>query len=440
MRSFVPGAAVLLAPLVACLLSLESNASTQRFDADAYQWAAGRTIDTVFVHGSTRVKNIAIVRQMESRSGGALDAMAVDRDQRFLGDLSPFATVAIHVEPIGEDRCVLHVVVTERPSLLLKLIYPVLDYDINTERLTYGLKWYDRNFRRRLENFSIDAVRDNRDNDAASAAWSTDWLGWSHVGLGTRVSYFRRNEPTSEPTIIEQTRGQASVSIPLTESRISFAQVIAGLAMANNRIGVRDEDSTEEELLSPSIGFRFDDRDGTLKPRRGGYFYINVIANRVINAGEDTYYRLDNDVRFFHALDEVTVLALRSLLTVQFDDYPSYIRFGIGGPGTIRGYERSDFRSAHRWVQTAELRIMPWPKVLYRLPIVGTTDFQLGLAAFVDTGIGWTEESEFRSENFHSGFGIGVRLFSPIQDALRVDVGYSSKGKIRPYFSTGLNF
>ena len=45
-----------------------------------------------------------------------------------------------------------------------------------------------------------------------------------------------------------------------------------------------------------------------------------------------------------------TVLALRSALTVQFSDYPDYIRLGIGGPGTIRGYERSDFRSAHRWV------------------------------------------------------------------------------------------
>jgi outer membrane protein assembly factor BamA len=440
MRSFKPGAAVLLAPLVACLLSLESNASPPRFDADAYQWADGRTIDTVYVHGNTRVKTIAILREMESRSGAALDALAVDRDQRFLGDLSPFAAVVIHVEPVGENHCVLHVVVTERPTLLLKLIYPVLDYDINTERLTYGVKWYDRNFRRRLESFSIDAVRDNHDNDAAAAAWSTSWLGWSHFGLGTRVSYFNRREPASEETIIEQLRGQASVSIPLTESRISFSQLIAGLALANNRVGVRADDTTEEELLSPSLGFRFDDRDGTLKPRRGGYFYINVLANRVINGGQHAYYRLDNDVRFFHPLDASTVLALRSALTIQFADYPSYIRFGLGGPGTIRGYERSDFRSAHRWVQTAELRIQPWPKVLYRLPFLGTTDFQFGLAAFIDTGIGWTDDAEFNYDNFHSGFGLGVRLFSPIQDALRVDVGYSSKGRVRPYFSTGLNF
>jgi len=346
----------------------------------------------------------------------------------------------VHIEPIGDDRCILHVVVTERPTLLLKLIYPVLEYDVNTERLTYGVKWKDRNFRRRLEDLSVDFVRDNRDNDAAAAGWSTNWLGWKHMGLGGRISYFNRGEATSTPSIVRQTRGQVSVSVPLTESRISFSQVVAGLGFANNRIGVHDEDAREEELVSPSLGFRFDNRDASFKPRRGAYFFVNVLGNRVINGGGHTYYRVDNDVRFFHSLDEATVLALRSSLTVQLDQYPEYIRLGIGGPGTIRGYERSDFRSAHRWIQTVELRVSPWPKVLYKLPFLGTTDFQFGLVAFVDTGIGWTAQSEFKYENFHSGFGLGVRLFSPIQDAIRVDVGYTPAGNLRPYFSTGLNF
>jgi outer membrane translocation and assembly module TamA len=82
----------------------------------------------------------------------------------------------------------------------------------------------------------------------------------------------------------------------------------------------------------------------------------------------------------------------------------------------------------------------PWPKRLYKLPILGTTDFQFGLVAFVDTGIGWTRESEFDFDNFHSGFGFGVRLFSPIQDVIRVDVGFTPQGDIRPYFTTGSNF
>lgn len=437
------GVAVVLAPLLACLLSLDSRdsrAAAPRFDTLAYQWAQGRTIDTVMVHGNTRVKSIAILREMESQPGKRLDALAVDRDQRFLGDLSPFATVDIQVEPLGDDRCLLHVVVTERPTLLLKLIYPVLEYDFNTERISYGLKWNDRNFRKRLENFSAEGVRDNRENNAASIGWSTGWVGWKHLGVSTRASYFDRSEPTSEPAIFRQARLAASVSIPLTERRISFSQVITGVAFANNRIGEQASDLEEEELVSPSLGFRFDNRDASLKPRRGAFFSVNLLGNYKTRGEGDAYYRVDNDFRWFHPLDEMTVLAMRSALTVQLADYPEYIRLGIGGPGTIRGYERSDFRSAHRWIQSAELRIMPWPKVLYKLPFVGLADFQFGLAVFVDTGIGWTDQSEFTAHHFRGGFGMGLRLFSPIQDVLRLDVAYSGAGRVRPYFSTGINF
>ncbi len=442
MRSSVSrGAALFLLPLLAGFLSIDSNAAPdQRFDVEAYEWAQGRLIDTVYVHGNERVKSIAIVREMESRQGNRLDARAVDRDQRYIGDLRPFATAAIHVEPVGDDRCAIHLVVTERPTLLLKLIYPVLDYDINTERLVYGVKWYDRNFRRHLESFSLDAVRDNRRNDSAAAAWSTAWIGWRHVGASARVSYMKRGEPSSTPNIIEQTRGVVTTSIPLTQSRISFSQVILGLGLTHNRIGERDLPSFGEDLLSPSLGFRFDNRDANIKPRSGYYFYINVLANQVVNGPPATYYRLDNDMRCFIPLDASMVLGFRSAASIQLDEYPDYIRFGMGGPGTIRGYERADFRSAHRWVQTLELRILPWPKVFYRLPFIGITDFHLGLVAFVDTGIGWTSTTEFHYDNFHSGFGVGVRLFSPIQDALRLDVASDGRGSVRTYFSTGVNF
>jgi outer membrane protein assembly factor BamA len=439
---FARGTVVVLALWAAVGSSnVESRAATQaHFDAEAYRWAQGRIIDTVYVHGNTRVKTIAVLREMESRPGRPLDAVAVDRDQRYLGDLSPFATVAIHVEPIGENRCALSVVVTERPTLLLTLIYPVLDYDVNSERLVYGVKWNDHNFRRRLENFSLDFVRDNRDNDNASAGWSTSWIGWKHVGVGGRVSYFNRREPTSTPTIIEQLRGQASVSIPLTKSRISFSQIITGVAVADNHVGLADQDASREKLVSPSVGFRYDGRDGTVKPRRGGYFYVNVVGNRVLNGEGSSYYRLDNDMRYFYALDPSTVLAMRSQAAIQMGEFPDYIRFGIGGPGTIRGYERSDFRSTQRWVQSLEVRVNPWAKRLYKLPFLGITDFQFGLVAFVDTGIGWTQQSEFQLNNFHGGFGIGARMFSPIQDVIRLDVGFTTEGTIRPYFSTGTNF
>jgi outer membrane protein assembly factor BamA len=303
----------------------------------------------------------------------------------------------------------------------------VLEYDFNTERITYGLKWNDRNFRRRLENFSLEGLRDSNDNNSAAIGWSSGWVGGKHLGVGARASFFDRNDPTSEPAIFRQERVQTNVNIPLTERRIAFSQVLTGLAYAHNRIGTNADDTEEEELVSPSLGFRFDNRDASLKPRHGTLFFVNTLSNFSATSTHDAFYRIDNDLRFFHALDETTVLALRSALTVQLADYPDYIRLGLGAPAPFAA--TSAAISARRTVgsRPQSCRLTPWPKVLYRLPFIGLTDFQLGLVLFADTGIGWTHKADFNYDNFHSGFVVGVRLFSPIQEcAVRLDVGYTA--------------
>lgn len=432
--------AILLVSLLTGVCSTKADPQPETFDSDQYQWAYGRVVDSIVVVGNTKVKTIAILREMETRVGEPLDRVALERDQRYIGDLSPFASVEVTVEPVDDDACKLRIVVTERSTLLLRLVYPVLDYDINTERLIYGLKWKDRNFRKRLENLSVDAVRDNSNNDAAAIQWNTAWIGWNHVGVGGRLSYYNRGETVSEPAIVEQSRASFSVSLPLTSSRIKFSQLLWGLSLADNRVASPYQDTVDEILAGPSIGYRYDDRDSPLKPRYGHFFYVNLLTNRVVNGEGSTYYRIDNQLRAFRPLDEATVIAFYSNISVQLGTYPDYIRFGLGGPGTVRGYERSDFRSVNRWVQTAEMRFYPWPKRFYKLPFVGVSDFTMAMVTFVDGGIGWSRTSEFNADNYHVGFGFGFRLYSPFQDVLRFDLGFNRTGKVRPYFSTGVRF
>ena len=40
-----------------------------------------------------------------------------------------------------QSKARIRITVTERPTILLKLIYPVLDSNFDTERIRYGLKW-----------------------------------------------------------------------------------------------------------------------------------------------------------------------------------------------------------------------------------------------------------------------------------------------------------
>lgn len=428
-------------PFLVPLPSIGSPASpVSEFDVAEYTWAYGRIIDSIEVEGNSRVKDIAVLRELESRVGRPLDAVALERDQRWIGDLSVFASVVFVVEPVGPDRCSIHIRVEERPVLLLRLIYPVLDYDFNNQRIRYGVRWRDKNFRKRLEGFTVDATRDTDNNDNASISWGTRWVGWRHLGLSARTAYFHRTEPGTQLGIVEQSTFGTGISYPLTESRLAFAQILGGLSVSNNRISARGLPSEDEIVITPSIGFLYDGRDSPLKPRRGALFFINLQTNAVANGHSRAYYRADQSIRLFRPLDDHTVLALYSNLSGQFGEYPSYIRFGLGGPGTLRGYKGGVFNGAHRWIKTVELRITPWPKWIYRVPFAGVLDVTVSLVAFADAGIVWSAANEFSVHNYHSGGGVGLRIYSPIQDVIRLDVGMNPRGSFRAYFSTGARF
>ena len=430
---------VYIPPTKAELIS-DADAAAQTFDSAPFEWAFGQVIDSITVYGNKQTKSIALLREMELRVGSTLTKEELERDQRYLSDLSSIASVDIEVVPLESGHCALRLRVKERPNLLIKLLYPVLEYDFDKDRAKYGVKLNDRNFRKQLENFSIDATRNSVKDDNAAIGWSTAWLGWRHIGLHARASYFHRSDAPVSASILEQVRLVTGVSLPLTKSRISFSQLLGSVALIRNRVGGADEPRETDVLISPVVGFRFDSRDSSLKPRRGEYFYVTVQASRVINGDGSTYYWLGNGLRVFRAVSDASVVALQSELAYQFGKYPEYFRFGMGGAGTLRGYASGIFRGAHRWYQSAEWRIFPFPKWFFTVPWVGLVDVQLAGVVFLDSGITWDNNAEFTSDRFHTGGGVGLRIYSPMQDAVRLDLGFNRRGSVHGYFSTGIRF
>ncbi len=417
-----------------------SSAGSDLFDADAYLWAYGSVVDSIIIEGNVRTRDFALLREMQTRVGDRLDRDTIERDHRFLSDLGILARVDLDIYRGAEGGVTLRFDVVERPPLLLKLVYPVLEYDLNNDRWRFGMKWNDRNFRRRLESFSLDATRDSNLDDRAAVGWSSRWVGWRQIGTAGRASYFKRGRRALETSVLEQYRVAGGLSLPLTDSRIAVSQVFASLGLERNLVGAKEISSEEEFLIEPGLGYRFDSRDSPLKPRRGQLLRVGVQVNRVVNGEGSTYYRADKNLRTFFGVGERHVLAMQSDLAYQFGRFPEYIRFGVGGAGTLRGYDGGRFRGAHRWIQTVEWRFTPYDRKYFRLPIVGLVDAQVSMVGFVDSGIAWRAEEEFSLDNFHTGFGGGLRLFSPLQDVLRADIGFNRQGDAHFYFSTGTRF
>jgi outer membrane protein assembly factor BamA len=421
----------------------ESAASAETsppFEADSFVWAYGMVIDSISVSGNVKTHSIALLRVMESRVGTRLEKTKLARDHRYLTDMSSVATVSVDVYPVREGHCGLALKVVERPVVFLKLVYPIVEYDFNNERFRFGLRVNDRNFRRRLESFSLGYTRNSVGDDNAGIGWTTDWIGWSHIGLGAWVSYFHRGDVHEKLTIVEQSRVSTAASLPLTDSRIAFSRLIGGLMFAKNRLTAIGQPNEEEVLISPSLGFAYDTRDSPLRPTSGGQFFIDVQSTRVLNGNGSTYYLLRNDIRLFRELFPSTVLAANSNLAYQYGRFPHYIRFGMGGSGTVRGLGDGRFEGNHRWIQSLEFRITPFPTWVFSVPYAKIVDVTLSGVLFVDGGIVWDAEREFDTSRWHSGYGVGIRIFSPFQDVVRIDVGFNQAGAAVFYFSTGNRF
>ena len=412
---------------------------TDTVDDTAIRWAYGTVVDSITVTGNKDTRDFVILREMETRPGDVLAERIIRRDIRFITDLSPFATVEVRADSTTPGHSALRIHVTERPGLLIKSILPIVQYDFVTG-INYGVRWTDKNFRGRLENLNFQYTRNERDDDRATFSWFTPWIGWRHIGLGAGVAYFNRGDNSDEEVLLEAVSYFTFLSLPLTDSRIRFANLQTTFAVNKTRTGALGQSSDNETIFQPSIGYVFDSRDSGLRPRHGGRFQLTLFNNFPIEGARAPYYRVINDLRLFHPLRPQWVLAGYSNFNYQFGDFPDYSIIRLGGSGTLRGVPNGRWEGFHRWIQTVELRYLFIPKRVFWVPFFKYIDYGLGSVLFADGGIVWQDQGSFSWNNYHGSVGLGLRIYSPIRDVVRLDWGFNVHGEQRFTLAMGPRF
>lgn len=417
-----------------------ATASTEHPYANGLAAAHGTRVDSITVTGNKRTKTFALLREMQTQPGDVLEKKAITRDIRFLTDLSPIAEVAVTADSLGPGHTALRIRVVERNAWFFRSLLPELRYNFETG-LTYGLRWRNKNFRGRLEQMSANYMRNQQGDDAAAINWSSPWIGWRHISVGGQVRYYNRGRPpTVDNDLLEDVGGSAAVAFPLTQSRMRFAQIEGSVSMDKSRTGNLLGGTRKDLIVSPQLGYRFDSRDSHIRPNRGGTFFIGVGQSIPIEDDQDPFYRLSNQMRLFLGVTDRLVLALLSDVFYQFGSTPDYATVGIGGEGTLRGFPERRFVGLNRWYGTIEWRYMYLPRKVFRLPVIKEFDVGLGFVMFLDSGITWNDERDFRLDAFHGTGGVGIRFYSPIQDVLRLDFGYSPTGEALFNAGTGVRF
>ncbi|NIM05901.1 MAG: BamA/TamA family outer membrane protein [Armatimonadetes bacterium] len=184
---------------------------------------------------------------------------------------------------------------------------------------------------------------------------------------------------------------------------------------------------SDQSVRSLALGVVSDTRDIAKNPTKGSR--LSFVTETAGMAGGASFDKYIVDLRRYisfgprpkeeeiAALLQRKVLAFRLLVGTTTGDPPFLEQFLLGGVDTLRGYSPDRFPGEKQALLNFE----------YRFPLSDTLQGVL----FVDTGDAWggsfAEQYGDTSFKAHTGYGVGIRLQSPI-GPLRLDYGTGSEG------------
>lgn len=187
-------------------------------------------------------------------------------------------------------------------------------------------------------------------------------------------------------------------------------------------------DNLGHRTNSFTYNYVFDNRDNYFNASKGRRLSYSLQYGGHGLGGYYDFYKFTAEGRFYKALGNGHVLALR-LMGGYIDGETSYNQlFELGGSDTLRGYEDDQFKGEKMYAATLE----------YRVPIAkkveGVIFTDVGSAWGIDEGrIPWYEDDN----SINWAVGVGLRLQTPI-GPVRLDYGHGDRNKF--HFSFGAQF
>ena len=177
-------------------------------------------------------------------------------------------------------------------------------------------------------------------------------------------------------------------------------------------------------IVGQEFGLRYDTRDDTNIPRRGGLGVLTAeIIPRVLGSSI-SIVKYAAEVRQFIPFRDRFVLAMHGRLDyIQGDDeVPFFEQNSIGGRRTLRGFGSGRFIDKDRFFASAELRSRVYSREIFGV------NAELELAPFVDFGQVFRSSRDFFLDDLHAVGGLGFRGVVRPQVVGFVDIGFGEQG------------
>jgi len=413
-------------------------------------------VEDIVIVGNEKTKNYVITRELKLKKGKPFNKFLASRSMERLYNLGYFEDVNMKLLPgkTNEHDVIIEIDVIEQKTGIVTVGAGYSDADgtvgiielgdtnfrgtgdkVNLHwefggagagknyTLSYTRPWINDNgdslgasiFNRIYEYDDYDANGDKvAEYDKRRKGWN---LTWGHVSDEYRTNYF--NFESSKESY---------------DDGFETGEVMDKYLAKNHITDYHDSDWYKAIMdnfgTTNSFTFThvFDNRDNYFNASKGRRISFAAQWGGHGLGGDYDFYKFTAEGRFYKALGNGHILALR-LMGGYIDGDVSYGNlFDLGGSDTLRGYEDDQFKGKKMYAATLE----------YRFPIAKKVQGVL----FTDAGSTWgIDEGKIPwytdDDSLNWSVGVGIRLQTPI-GPIRLDYGHGDRNKFN--FSFGTQF
>ena len=375
----------------------------------AAQQYEGRTIAAVTVTGLRTIKEAVVLEQIESKPGRSYRQAMAEQDVLRLDRLGVFGDITVTPVDAG-DALHVNVVVVETLRVL-----PILSLAVTDENgVSAGPALKLLSVHGHPHEISITA----RFGGSTLFEFSevsperTQTPFWHSARLTLRERYNKLDEFDERSIDLDSRAGF------WTSERFKAGGMFQLYQVRSDQSDITLSPDNVDTLVSVGAVADYDGRDSRRETRHGWW----NSADALWRMGTGGYATLDVDLRRYQRLAHRHGLVATSLLTLQSGSgevVPSYMDFSLGGSNTVRGWGFHVRRGKSQFISSMEYRYTAVETKTLR--VFGISLYAgLAVAAFADTGTAWTDSDGF-SDGFIGGGGIGLRLFVPFVNMIRLD-------------------
>lgn len=379
----------------------------------------------VKVKGNYETRDYVIRREMRVQEQELAIKKGLKRSRSRILNLGYYEDVQIQPFPVEKNKWDLLVKIRERFTGQFSV---GLSYNEVT-KLSAFVSLKKGNFRGTgdIVGLSVSYGSQYKDN---SLSYTDKWFLEKPVDL--TWSIFDRRTKYTTYTVERQ-----GISVTFSREFWEYWRWAVGVSVQRIKYSDIDENASsfikEQEGRRDSRKLTFsisrDTRDFFLFPTEGSYVNASYTVAVPVLGGTEKFHKVVlTGSKFFKDTFFDTGLVLSTKGTVGFvepyggEEVPLDERFFVGGDFTIRGY---DYGMAGVVDQNND-PIGSTKELILNFELNYKLHQMLYLGAFFDTGLGADEWKDFDPKNWRGGYGIGVRLITPMAP-IRLDWAWKTK-------------